>query len=82
MRKESSTAAADEALAMQVKLALRQDVDTGGLPIDVQAENGVITLRGRVDRPEQREEAEQLARRTLSVREVINQLRVSETEEA
>jgi len=76
MRKESSSTVEDEALATRIKIALREHSETGGLPIDVQAEDGVVTLRGCVDTEEQRQAAEELARRIMPVKHVINQVDV------
>jgi len=78
--RRGSTIAEDEALATRIKIALREDRETGGLPIDVHASDGTVTLLGRVDTPEQRAAAEALARRTLPVKQVINQLIVNQPE--
>jgi len=40
--------------------------------------NGVITLKGNVDTPQQRSEAEQLAAKTPNVSQVVNELQVKD----
>ena len=81
MRRQTTGTAEDEALATQIKIALRQASMTGGLPIDAQADSGVVTLRGTVDRPEQKEAAVQLAQGVLGVRQVVDELEVRTPEE-
>jgi osmotically-inducible protein OsmY len=47
-----------------------QDKRIGGLPIMVRAANGEISLKGRVDTPDQRELAKMLAQGIPGVRHV------------
>jgi hyperosmotically inducible periplasmic protein len=44
--------------------------------IDVDTNNGVVTLNGIVDSPEQRARAEELASRVDGVKRVVNNLQV------
>lgn len=60
----------DEALAQRVRHAMTQDKRIGGLPIMVRAANGEISLKGRVDSPEQRELAQMVAQGIPGVRQV------------
>jgi hypothetical protein len=47
-------------------------------PIEVKADNGVVTLKGEVDTKAEFEQAGLLARQTEGVRHVINELKVKE----
>ncbi len=49
---------------------MTQDKRIGGLPIMVRAANGEISLKGRVDSPEQRELAQMVAQGIPGVRQV------------
>jgi osmotically-inducible protein OsmY len=53
------------------------DAEVKGHDIDVDTSRGVVTLSGTVESPEQKLEAEQIARETDGVDRVVNQLRVS-----
>ena len=52
------------------------DGDVKGRRIDVETNNGVVTLRGTVETPQEKEQAEIIARETDGVRRVQNQLTV------
>jgi osmotically-inducible protein OsmY len=52
------------------------DADVKGHEIDVDTSDGVVTLSGTVESPEQKLEAEQIARETEGVSRVINDLRI------
>jgi osmotically-inducible protein OsmY len=67
-------AAADAALAGKVKTALMTRKGLEGSQIDVEARNGVVTLKGDVATREQAEIAEQVAQATDGVTSVNNQL--------
>lgn len=66
----------DAALAARVKARLIADPEVNPFQIDVDALDGVVTLGGIVGSDYQRQEAEELARRTEGVREVISNLEV------
>lgn len=69
----------DEALAQTVRHAMTQDRRIGGQPILVRAANGEISLKGRVDTPEQRDLAKMVAQGIPGVRHVdIEELIVKE----
>lgn len=73
----------DEALAQMVRHAISRDKRIGGQPIMVRAANGEISLKGRVDTPEQRELAMLVAQGIPGVRNVaIDELLVKEDVEA
>jgi hyperosmotically inducible periplasmic protein len=59
------------------KYALDTEIDRYRIDIDV--DNGVVTLRGAVSNAEQREEAERIARGTSGVKDVINELEIDTT---
>ena len=58
---------------------LATDSKTPERKINVDVNNNVVTLRGTVDSPEQKQEAERIARETDGVKQVNNQLRVAKS---
>jgi hyperosmotically inducible periplasmic protein len=66
----------DGAITTRVNAALVTDKPSYFTRIDVDTNNGVVTLNGIVDSPEQRARAEQLASRVDGVKRVINNLQV------
>ncbi len=56
------------------RLALDRDVKGGGLDVDVQ--NGVVTLKGKVREESQKAKAERITRKVQGVKQVVNQLEV------
>jgi osmotically-inducible protein OsmY len=56
------------------------DADVKGHRIDVDTNNGVVTLKGTVASAEHKSEAEQIAKQTEGVKRVINQLTVGATD--
>lgn len=71
----------DAGLVLKVKARLTADPDVNPLEIDVDATDGVVTLGGMVDSEDERAEAEEVARRTDGVVEVINNLQVGRRSE-
>ena len=67
----------DEALADAVRRELREDAATSDLSIVVAVRQGVAHLRGRVADLEDAENAEAVAARVPGVREVVEELEVS-----
>lgn len=67
----------DAALTASVNAALVSDKASNFTRIDVDTTNGVVSLNGTVESAEQRQRAEQLARRVDGVKRVINNLQVS-----
>lgn len=67
----------DEALADAIRRELREDALTTDLQIDVQVENGVAHLRGRVAGLDDAEAAQEVASQVPGVRDVIDELDVA-----
>lgn len=68
----------DAAITAAVKAKLAADGDINPFNIDVDSNDGVVTLQGRVEKDEARTKAEQLARDTENVRRVINLIKVGD----
>lgn len=68
----------DATITSKVKAKLTADPEVNPFNIDVDTDDGVVTLRGRVEDPEAKTQAERLARDTSGVRSVRNQIRVGE----
>jgi osmotically-inducible protein OsmY len=71
-----SAAGADAAIAGQVRSRLAADPALRGEPIEVSAQGGTITLRGKVAASAARSSAERLARTVAGVLTVNNLLKV------
>lgn len=72
-------AAADAATTAAVKSKLLGDTKVGGLAIDVDTKDNVVTLTGKVRSTAERDEAIRLARTTTGVKNVVNHLTVDPT---
>ncbi|HEX5758026.1 MAG TPA: BON domain-containing protein [Thermoanaerobaculia bacterium] len=68
----------DAAITTAVKSKLAADGDINPFNIDVDTNEGVVTLQGRVEKAEARSEAERLARETDGVLRVINLIKVGD----
>jgi osmotically-inducible protein OsmY len=68
-------------IAARVRTALTQDPRTAGVSIEVIDENGVITLRGKVNSEEASRATEEIARTQEGVIEVVNDLEIEQGEE-
>jgi len=66
----------DAAITAEVKAKLAADGDINPFNIDVDTNEGVVTLQGRVEKTEAKTKAEQLARETNGVKRVINLVKV------
>ena len=66
----------DGALEDAVRRELLEDAATTALPLDVQAVNGVVYLRGEVEDVDDSDSAVEVASRVRGVREVIDETRV------
>lgn len=68
----------DAAITATVKAKLAADGDINPFNIDVDTNEGVVTLQGRVEKEAARSKAEELARETDGVRRVINLVKVGD----
>jgi hyperosmotically inducible periplasmic protein len=68
----------DAAITAKVKAKIAADGDVNPFNIDVDTNEGVVTLQGRVAKDTARAKAEQLARDTEGVRRVINLIKVGD----
>src|SRR4029078_9719234 len=70
---------ADAATTAAVKTKLLGDTKVGGLKIDVDTKDNVVTLTGKVRSTAERTEAIRLARTTTGVKDVVSKLVVDPT---
>ena len=76
-RETVSKGASNAALTTKVKSALAKDAGFKTLAkIDVDSNEGVVTLKGRVESADAKKKAEQIAKQVDGVKSVKNQLRV------
>jgi len=75
--KTASQNVSDEAITAKVKTSLTEDKVANLTRISVDTTNGVVTLNGVVDSPQQKARAEDLARHVSGVRDINNNLQVS-----
>ena len=74
--------ARDATTTASVKLQLLANEHTSGMSINVDTRDDVVTLRGQVDSAEEKMLAERLAANTDEVKQVRNELEVSEQEDS
>lgn len=67
----------DATITMKIQAKYADDDVVKGRNIDIDTENGVVTLKGSVDSRRERDAAEQLARETDGVKRVVNELKVT-----
>jgi hyperosmotically inducible periplasmic protein len=76
-RDRASGFASSAALTTKVKTALASDVGMRTMTnIDVDSDNGVVTLKGKVDTAEAKKKAEEIAKKVDGVKSVKNELTV------
>lgn len=68
----------DKAITAKVKAKLAADLDVNPFNIDVDTNEGVVTLQGRVKKEETRRKAEDYAHDTDGVKRVINLIKVGD----
>jgi len=68
---------ADSAITTNVKSKLAADTETSALKINVETNNGVVTLTGTVPTQAEKSQAEQIANNTEGVTRVINNITVT-----
>jgi osmotically-inducible protein OsmY len=64
----------DAALTARVKTRLMADSRVGGLDIDVGGQNGIVTLKGSAKDEKEKAAAEEVARGTEGVTDVVNMI--------
>jgi hyperosmotically inducible protein len=64
----------DDAITENISIRLERSPELGRQEVRVATHEGVVTLTGRVERPAQRGEAEQIARATEGVKDVQNHI--------
>jgi osmotically-inducible protein OsmY len=69
-------AAANAALTSMVKTKFLADAEISGLKIDVDSNNGVVTLTGNVRSAAEKQRAVKVARETEGVKSVIDRLKI------
>lgn len=66
----------DAAITMKIQAKYAGDDVVKGRNIDVDTDNGVVTLKGSVDSAREKQAAEQIARQVEGVQRVVNELKV------
>ncbi len=66
----------NERIAALVKVALTQEPGLDAAPIDIKAQNGVVTLGGFVESASNRQKASKAASRVAGVLSVINDIQI------
>jgi len=74
---EANGAGPDAIITMKIQSKYAGDDVVKSRNIDVDTDNGVVTLKGDVESLRERDAAEQLARETDGVKRVINELKVA-----
>ena len=72
----ASTQISDSSITASVKTKLLGDKQVSGGNVDVNTEEGIVYLMGRVNSQAEKAEAERLARTVDGVRDVVNHLMV------
>lgn len=73
---EGTSELTDAKIATVIKTRLLMDTDISGFDINVDVENGVVTLTGEVDSDAERDLAVEIAKNASDVKDVENNLRV------
>jgi len=73
---EGTNELTDAKIATVIKTRLLMDTDISGFDIDVDVENGVVTLTGEVDSDAERDLAVEIAKNASDVKDVESDLRV------
>jgi len=67
----------DDEIYDKVRIKLASDREVKGGALEVHVKDGVVTLRGEVEREKQKQKAARLARQVKGVVKVINELKVT-----
>jgi osmotically-inducible protein OsmY len=68
---------ADDAIFDQVRRKLANDPDVRGAAFEVTVKDGVVTIRGAVEKDKYKKKAERLVKKVKGVKQVKNELRVA-----
>ena len=66
----------DDLIYDQVRRKLANDPEVKGGTFDVKVENGVVTIRGVVEKEKYKGKAERLAKKVHGVRQVVTQIQI------
>ena len=77
--KKAVASTTDDSLFDLVRRKLTNDPDVRGGAFEVDVKNGVVTIKGVVEKESVRRKAERLAMKVKGVKKVENQLRISPT---
>ncbi len=66
----------DDAIYDQVRRRLANDPDVKGGTLGVEVKEGVVTLRGTVEKEKLKQKAEKLTKKVPGVKRVINELKI------
>lgn len=66
----------DDVIYDQVRRVLANDPDVKGGAFDVEVKDGVVTVKGKVDKEKSRQKVERLCKKVKGVTGVVNQVRV------
>jgi osmotically-inducible protein OsmY len=75
-QKTAAPANTDDRISDQVRMKLATDPDVKGGALDVAVQEGVVTIKGRVDTEKGRSKATKLAKKVKGVKNVDNELTV------
>lgn len=67
----------DDVINDQVRVKLAGDSEIGGMSIQVDVQNGVVILKGKVRNDKMRSKAEKVAKKVKGVTSVTNQIVIS-----
>ncbi|MBM3724766.1 MAG: BON domain-containing protein [Acidobacteria bacterium] len=66
----------DDEIYDRVRLQLSGDAEVKGGAFEVIVKDGVVTIRGKVEKEKYKSKAERLAKKVKGVKQVVNELRV------
>ncbi len=67
----------DDKIYDEVRLKLAGDQDVRGTALEVEVAEGVVTLRGQVDKEKNKKRAAKLTKKIKGVKKVVNELTVA-----
>ncbi len=73
-QKSTPAASPDDRISDQVRMRLATDPDVKGGALDVTVQEGVVTIKGRVDTDKGKSKATKLAKKVKGVKDVDNEL--------